>query len=129
MATLSIRLFGQFSVQQGTKILEGFESRKVQELFAYLLLYRERIHSREALASLLWGECSTAQSRTYLRKTLWQLQTALEAQAGTASGALLQVMTDWVQLTMPADLWLALTLASLLMNIDADLMQPPHLGL
>jgi DNA-binding GntR family transcriptional regulator len=32
-------------------------------------------------------------------------------------------------MSMPADLWRALSLASLLMNIDADLMQPPHLGL
>jgi hypothetical protein len=32
-------------------------------------------------------------------------------------------------MSMPADLWRALSLASLLLNIDADLMQPPHLGL
>jgi hypothetical protein len=31
-------------------------------------------------------------------------------------------------MAMPADLWRALSLASLLMNIDADLTQPPHLG-
>jgi len=31
-------------------------------------------------------------------------------------------------MAMPADLWRALSLASLLMNIDADLTQPPHLA-
>ncbi len=31
-------------------------------------------------------------------------------------------------LAMPAHLWRALSLASILMNVDADLMQPPALG-
>ena len=31
-------------------------------------------------------------------------------------------------MAMPADLWRALSLASLLMNVDADLVQPPHFG-
>jgi len=31
-------------------------------------------------------------------------------------------------MAMPSDLWRALSLASVLMNIDADLTQPPHLG-
>lgn len=32
-------------------------------------------------------------------------------------------------MAMPADLWRALSLASVLMNVDADLTQPPHFGL
>lgn len=31
-------------------------------------------------------------------------------------------------MAMPAELWRALSLASVLMNVDADLTQPPHLG-
>ncbi len=31
-------------------------------------------------------------------------------------------------LAMPPHLWRALSLASVLMNVDADLMQPPALG-
>lgn len=31
-------------------------------------------------------------------------------------------------MAMPAHLWRALTLASVLMNVDADLTQPPALG-
>jgi hypothetical protein len=31
-------------------------------------------------------------------------------------------------MAMPADLWRALALASVLMNVDADLTQPPALG-
>ena len=31
-------------------------------------------------------------------------------------------------LAMPVHLWRALSLASILMNVDADLMQPPALG-
>ena len=31
-------------------------------------------------------------------------------------------------MAMPADLWRALTLASVLMNVDAELLRPPPLG-
>ena len=39
-----------------------------------------------------------------------------------------RVRTPEAILAMPADLWRALSLASVLMNIDADLVQPPALG-
>ncbi|MBL8348701.1 MAG: hypothetical protein JNL87_00160 [Burkholderiaceae bacterium] len=39
-----------------------------------------------------------------------------------------RVRTPEAILAMPADLWRALSLASVLMNLDADLLQPPLLG-
>jgi DNA-binding SARP family transcriptional activator len=78
----------------------------VQELFCYLLLYRERSHPRETLASLLWGDTTTAQSKAYLRKALWQLQAALDSQAESISERLLVIEPDWVQINPRADLWL-----------------------
>jgi DNA-binding SARP family transcriptional activator len=103
MATLQIRLFGKFCAQCQDQPLEGLDVRKAQELFCYLLLNRDRPHSRETLASLLWNDCSTTQSRTYLRKALWQLQAALRV--GNSS-CLLMVETEWVQLNSETDLWL-----------------------
>jgi len=78
----------------------------VQELFCYLLLHRERSHAREALASLLWGDHSTAQSKNYLRKALWQMLTALECEDGDSNHRLLVVEPDWVHFDPQADLWL-----------------------
>ena len=79
-AKLTISLFGKFSVQFGNRTIDDLEKCKVQELFSYLLLHRDRPHPRENLANLLWSDVSTAQSKSYLRKALWQLQTALNAQ-------------------------------------------------
>ena len=50
--TLSARLFGKFSVHYGRQPLVNLESCKEQELFAYLLLFHHRPHSRENLADL-----------------------------------------------------------------------------
>ncbi|MSP14382.1 MAG: hypothetical protein EXR62_15695 [Chloroflexi bacterium] len=123
MPAMEVRLFGKFCVQCNEKLVSGLQTRKVSELFCYLMLNRNRPHPREALAALLWEECSTSQSKSYLRKALWQLQSALAfsdapAPAGGRSEVvsnyseaggkdmpeLLQVEPDWIQLNLQADL-------------------------
>jgi DNA-binding SARP family transcriptional activator len=106
MAALSIHLFGKFCIRYNEQVLKGFDSRKVQELLCYLLLYRNREHPREVLANLLWGDSSTAQSKTYLRKALWQLQAALDSQTDPPVGSVLLADPNWVQLNAEANLWL-----------------------
>ena len=106
MSLLSVSLFGRFHAQCGQQVLEGIDTRKVQELFCYLLLNRGHTHPRETLASLLWGDHSTAQSKTYLRKALWQLQTALDPGASSAARPVLLVEPEWIQLNPKADMWL-----------------------
>jgi DNA-binding SARP family transcriptional activator len=63
MVSLSISLFGKLSVRRDDKTLPGIDACKVQELLSYLLIHRDRPHSREALAGLLWGDTSTEKSR------------------------------------------------------------------
>lgn len=106
MSVLRIRLFGRFDVQLHEQNVADLDARKVQELFAYLLLYRERPHPREVLADLLWGDSSTSQSKGYLRKALWQLQTALDCQSELSQNRVLLAESDWVQLNPNADLQL-----------------------
>jgi len=106
MANFHIHLFGKLHISYNGQELKGFDSRKVQELLCYLLLNRNREHSREVLAALLWGENTSGQSKTYLRKSLWQLQSALESQTETSSGNILLVEGNWIQLNAKADLWL-----------------------
>ena len=106
MSVLYFYLFGRFEAYCDERIVDGLDGCKVRELLCCLLLKPDRPHSREALADLLWGDCSAARSKAYLRKALWQLQGALRAQTGRLSESLLLVEPDWVQLNPVADLYL-----------------------
>jgi DNA-binding SARP family transcriptional activator len=106
VGVLQVSLFGRFRVRCGRQPLAGLGASKVQELFCYLLLYRDRPHPREALANLLWGDCPTIQSKRYLRKALWRIQTALDSRADSNNGRVLLVEPDWVRFNPEADLWL-----------------------
>jgi DNA-binding SARP family transcriptional activator len=106
MAMLSVRLFGEFEIRSDGQTLVGIDARRVRELFCYLLIYRNRSHPRETLASLLWGDSSTAQSRKYLRQALWQLQAALDSQTEPGNDRVLLVEPDRVRLNPVAGLWL-----------------------
>jgi DNA-binding SARP family transcriptional activator len=101
---LQISLFGKFSVKC-QQILRSFETKKPCELFCYLLLYRERPHHREFLASLLWPDRTKSQSLKYLRHALWQLQNALD-ESGEENAKLLQVEAEWVSLNPDVSFWL-----------------------
>lgn len=105
MTQTQIFLFGRFCLEcEGQKLL-NFESQKIQELFCYLLMYRSRPHPREKLASLLWCDCSTTQSKRYLRQALWQLQTTLD-QHTPHQQTLLLTEPDWLQIDPEHPLWL-----------------------
>jgi len=110
MSRLSVRLFGRLSVRRDDQAVCGLTPSKVQELFCYLLLHRDRPHPREALASLLWGDTSTSQSKKYLRQSLWQLQAALTAQDAPPDHRLLRVEAEWVQLNSASELQLDVAL-------------------
>ena len=106
MNRLRVTLFGRLRIECGDRPIEPCEAQKAQELFCYLLLHRERPHPREALASLLWDHCSTAQSKAYLRKALWQLQQSFEVLPGSEAEPVLLVEPEWIQLNPTVDLWL-----------------------
>src|SRR6266700_7294896 len=108
MSTLSIQLFGKFCVRRDEQILDGFDARKVQELFCYLLLHRDHSLSRETLASILWSDTTTAQSKKNLRQAFWQLQSALGSHDERVNERVLLVEPDWVQLNTEANFWLDL---------------------
>lgn len=106
MSILTVCLFGKFGVRRGEQVPVDLGARKVQELFAYLLLHRKRHHSREVLAGFLWGDSTTARSKKYLRNALWQLQSALDSRTGAENGSVLLVDAEWVRLNPEANLWL-----------------------
>ena len=102
---LRARFFGQFCVSGEDGSPVELRAQKSRELLAYLLLHAKRPHRREALASLLWGEKPTAQSKKYLRQALWHLQSAFRLHNVTAGGELLLISADSVQVNPAADLW------------------------
>ncbi len=108
MSQLHVSLFGKFCARCGEQRLEGLDATKVQELFCYLLIHPNRPHHRETLANLLWQEQPQSQSKSYLRRALWQLQNALP-QHGLVK-ELLHVDADWISLDYTPDLWLDVAL-------------------
>jgi DNA-binding SARP family transcriptional activator len=95
---IQITLFGPFEVRCEDNPVRGLEARKAQELLAYLLIQRGRAWSREFLAELLWGQRIPAQSKKYLRQTLWQVQSALAAQTSEPAVAdLLALDGEWIR--------------------------------
>ncbi|HKJ68169.1 MAG TPA: BTAD domain-containing putative transcriptional regulator [bacterium] len=108
MEQVNISLFGKFEMQYAGHQVVELGGRKVRELLCYLLLHRERPHPREKLASILWADqCTTTQSKAYLRKILWKLQNALASYDGLNEFGLIKTERQWVELNT-ADFWLDL---------------------
>jgi DNA-binding SARP family transcriptional activator len=94
-------------MQAEGNIIYGLETRKAEELLCYLLLYRDRPHPREHLADVLWGEISSSQSKNYLRKTLWQLQSGTDAIFQNSDcRRILSIDGEWIQVNSDSDIWL-----------------------
>ncbi len=106
MPVFNIRLLGRFQLQRDGELLAQLNARKAHELLAYLLLHREHVHVREALADLLWHVNSEAQSMKYLRHALWQLQLVLNPKNDECEGSLLISDHEWIGINPNAQLWL-----------------------
>jgi DNA-binding SARP family transcriptional activator len=109
MSGIRIFLLGKFNIEANGALMPKLESRKAEELLVYLLLRRDRPQCRERLADILWGETSEDQANNYLRKALWQLQSALEHFGLTEQGLLL-VEGEWLQINPHFELWLDIAL-------------------
>lgn len=108
MIRLKIRLFGQISVQRGGQPVPGLSS-KALELLCYVLLHRERAHTREALAGLFWPEAPDSLSKKYLRQAIWRLHSTLSSTAGqpeAESKELLIIRPGWIRVNAEAPWWL-----------------------
>jgi DNA-binding SARP family transcriptional activator len=83
-AHLELKLLGGFEAHlQGGAAL-ALPTRKTQALLAYLALPLGQSHSREKLATLLWGDMQSTQARGNLRNALSRIKKALP-RAGRAS--------------------------------------------
>ena len=76
MPGLNLFLLGAPHVERNGTPIE-VDTRKAIALLAYLAVTR-RVHSRDALATLLWPEHDQARARAVLRRTLSALNKALD---------------------------------------------------
>ena len=106
MVALSVHLFGRFAAETDSQPVISLSGAKVQELFSYLLLHRTKPHRREALTTLLWPDVPDVQSKRYLRKTVWQLHSALAQLTPLGATPILHTDPDWLQVSAEADSWL-----------------------
>jgi predicted ATPase/DNA-binding SARP family transcriptional activator len=74
---LELTLLGGFQARLGDNSAIALPTRKAQALLAYLALPPGRMHAREKLASLLWGDMPDSQARGNLRHTLSRIRSAL----------------------------------------------------
>lgn len=107
MDELQVRLFGDVSVEQAGRSIP-FPSGKALELFCYLLIHRDRAHTREALSEVLWPEGRSASAKGYLRQALWRLNATVQCRPDRhrTEIELLIVEPDWVRINPDAAWWL-----------------------
>jgi DNA-binding SARP family transcriptional activator/energy-coupling factor transporter ATP-binding protein EcfA2 len=102
--SLEIFLLGQFKLTANNTPLE-LPSRPAQSLLAYLALNAGATLRREKLASLLWGEATESNARSYLRQALWRIRKYLES-ASLRWEDYLQISEISVTFNNQADYWL-----------------------
>ena len=71
---LRLTLFGSPQIWADDRPLTGFATNKAQALLFYLAVAPHTPHSRDALATLLWGEMSDLQAKQNLRAVLPNLR-------------------------------------------------------
>src|SRR5438876_1026557 len=77
MATLHVRLLGDFQISRDAVELSGFNSPRLQALLSYLVLHRGRAQARHHLAFLFWPDSREAHARSSLRYLLHTLRHTL----------------------------------------------------
>src|SRR5262245_9179415 len=101
MARLTLTLLGGFRAHLDPGAPLAFPTRKAQALVSYLAMPAGEPHSRDKLASLLWGSTVETTARTSLRQTLYSLRRILrraESEPLHADGNLVSVDPDAISL-------------------------------
>lgn len=101
---LRVRLLGGFTLAWGEMSLPLPPSQPARSLFAYLITYRDRPHTRDLLAGLFWPDLPDALARRRLSHALWQIGRALNSLPNPAPYLLADA--DAVQFNAAAPYWL-----------------------
>jgi DNA-binding SARP family transcriptional activator len=103
VASLEIRVFGSLRLQDRETGIVRPLNGKVRDLFSYLLVAREVVHSREQLAGIFWGDSDGEKARHCLNTTLWRLNRLL---AATGANNHLRVGAYNIGFNVASDCWI-----------------------
>jgi predicted ATPase/DNA-binding SARP family transcriptional activator len=116
MTMLRVHLFGGLALAWDDDPLPTIPGTVARSLFAYLVTYRDRPHTRDLLAGTYWPDLPDATARRRLSKVLWQIRRAFRAAPGSPSRdeqgragpspEILRTAGDTVQLHPDLSLWL-----------------------
>ncbi len=87
---LEIRLFGGLTLFSGDTPLPSITGAIARSLFAYLVTYRERSHTRDLLVGTFWPDRPEAVARRRLSQALWQIRQVLPPSLLLIDGATIQ---------------------------------------
>ena len=102
---LSLTLMGDLQARIGSGVPVRLRTRKTQALLAYLAMPAGVPHSRDKLATLLWGDRSLTQARSRFRETLFALrraQAAADPPCLTVTGETVALEADSVDIAHAA---------------------------
>ncbi len=71
---LHVMLLGEFRLVWGETAVSGITASSYQSLLAYLILNRDKNHTRQHLAFQFWPDSTESQARTNLRKAIHKLR-------------------------------------------------------
>jgi len=106
MVALSVSLFDGFHLTHTAGPGKIKITPSVQQLLAFLLIKRRRLHPRPVLAGLFWGDSSEERARSCLSTALWRLRKALEPEGIPKGTYLLTTSSDKVGFNVDSDHWL-----------------------
>ena len=106
MERLRIERFGALRLHRGERPFSGgFRTQKTKELFAFLVLGRERSYSRSILATVFWGDRPESEARSNLRHNLSDIRKLL-LNNGVEPDAYFTVGSNEIAFNPSADFWL-----------------------
>jgi DNA-binding SARP family transcriptional activator len=119
-----ICLFGGVRIQSNERSGAVRLPHASEALLAYLVLFRQRQHPREALLGQFWGDLSETKARNCLNTALWRLRRTLEPQAnGCGDQVIVTTRTGEVGLNLQPGAWV--DVAEFEERVSCVLGQPP----
>ena len=109
MSTLRINLLGVFRISHDHHHVEIKAGHTLKGILAYLVLFSGRIHAREVLAGLFWGDSTEDHARSCLSTALWRLRKILEPDGIPKGTYLLTPSAGEVGFNSESNHWLDVT--------------------
>jgi DNA-binding SARP family transcriptional activator len=106
MTLLRIYLFGSVRILRDDTPAPIRLTRAVQALLAYLLLDRQRLHPRDSVTGVFWGDLPDDKARACLSTTLWRLRQVIEPKGVPRGTYILTTSSGDIGFNSNSDYWL-----------------------